>query len=198
MPEKKVKPTESASVAAASVPVEPTQPVTAGTPTVTADQIPATGERGVKGWLVFWLIAFGLATLWSLGWFFGVLATLVDGDGSAESIVTLCITPFIAASAITAIVMILTEKKLGRLFAQLTLLLAALWATILIIVGLATYCSGYEPSTLYGSWYTYHQCSVSGGQVVMGIGGILISWLAAVMMSLYFTFNSRVKNTLVK
>lgn len=138
--------------------------------------------KGIKGWLMFFLIVFVLSAVGYISVFFNSINML----SSASGVISLIFSPFIAISAITTVALISMGKKMGRWFAILTIGLSTFFSILLGVINFATGASvGYS---------SYN----SGTQGITSlISGIVISLLFAVLFSLYFINSRRVKETLV-
>ena len=128
----------------------------------------AESLKGVRGWLLFFTICFGIAGISYAGAFF---AAMEEAD-----IATLLFTPILAALAITTTVMIAMEKKLGRWLAIATYVATAIYSIVTTIIG----------SLDKGESAAIMMSSIIGG--VIGTG----------LFSLYFVVSKRVKETLIK
>lgn len=151
---------------------------------------------GIGGWLIFFLICFGIAAVYGLfGFFFG-LAALAEGSVNGPTVVTTIFSPLIAATAILSIVYIAMQKKLGKWFAIGTYALTAAYSTVLTITTTVIACNAVNN---YYTSYSYSSSpSCGAGVVIAVIGGIFASLLVSALYSLYFFMSKRVKQTLVK
>lgn len=162
--------------------------------------------NGIGGWLIFWLIVFGLNALSALWMFFGSLVGLIEGNtsgiGLAILIETVIFSLATVAACTTTTVFMAMSKKLSVLLAYVSLGVSALFTTVVSITAMfSTY-----PSCSYGGYSYYYPELSSGctdvhmsvGGIIMLIGAIIVSWLAAFLIALYFKMSKRVALTLVK
>ena len=131
--------------------------------------------NGLGGWLIFWLVIFGLA---GLGEISGFASTLVGADNPLK-VVNLIFMPVLAIVNIASAVLIALQKEIGRKVAIGTLGLNALWSTITIIVSATS--AGVDSQGMPGV-----------------VTGVIAAWVFAGLLSLYFFVSKRVKATLVK
>lgn len=134
----------------------------------------ADSLKGVKGWLLFFVIVFGLSGIGYISMFFGAMNDL----SVASNILNLIFTPILAALAITTVVFIAQEKKLGKLLSVATLGAMALYTILTTIV------------------------SAASGEEYMNVAGVISSIVVTLVMTglvgLYFFVSKRVKETLAK
>lgn len=152
----------------------------------------AESLKGLKGWLMFFTVLFGLQALGMIMVFFGSMLV----SASAASIVAMIFSPFIAAAAIATVVLISMGKKLGKWAAIGTIGLSTLYSIIGSIIAFvspaATRASSYDAD------YYYSSSSVSAeSSVPMLIATILATIVVSALYSLYFINSRRVKETLV-
>ena len=138
--------------------------------------------KGIKGWLMFFMILFVLQAIAYISVFFSSMNNL----SSAAGVIAFIFSPFIAISAAITVVLISMNKKLGRWTAITTIGLTAVSSIILSIVGFAV-----TSGSRYGSYYAENR------SVTTLISGIVITILCAAFVSLYFVRSRRVKETLV-
>ncbi|MGB2686878.1 hypothetical protein IPP92_03040 [Candidatus Saccharibacteria bacterium] len=130
--------------------------------------------KGIGGWLLFWVIILGLAGVGYVTLFFAALTNL----DSPSAVVMAIFAPFLAITALGAVVFISMQKKLGKLAAMTYIGVAVLYSVINAIVSFASGVgSSSNIATLMGSIV---------GTIVFG--GLMI---------LYFVQSRRVKETLV-
>lgn len=134
----------------------------------------AESLKGLKGWLLFFVICFALS---GLGYITAFFTAMVDLSASG-AILNLIFTPFLAAAAITTTVFIAMQKKLGKWLAIGTLGLFALYGVINSIVSFASGLSTADSAPLL-------------------ISGILTGLVLEGLLMLYFFTSKRVKETLV-
>ena len=132
----------------------------------------AESLKGVKGWLLFFTVCFGLAGTAYVTAFFGAMNDL----GNASNIVMLIFAPILAALSIAAAVTISMEKVVGKWLAVTTFGVAAIYGVISSIIGIATLV----------------------GDVSMLMSGIIVSLIIQGLVMLYFFTSRRVKETLIK
>lgn len=132
----------------------------------------AESLKGVKGWLLFFTVCFGISGIAYVTAFFSAMNDL----GSASNIVMLIFAPILAALSIAATVTISMEKVIGKWLAVTTFSVAALYGVISAIIGFATL----------------------GGEVSGLISGIIVSLIAQGLTMMYFFTSRRVKETLIK
>ena len=130
--------------------------------------------KGVKGWLLFFVICFGIAGLVYIGQFFTSMTDL----GQASNIVALIFAPILAALAIAAVVTISMQKALGKWMAVSYLGLGALYGVVNVIITFATSGS-------------------SSSSVPLLLSGIITGLVVHGLLILYFFVSKRVKETLV-
>lgn len=130
----------------------------------------AQSLKGVRGWLMFFTILFGLAGIGYISIFFGGM------DGSGD-LVEMIFAPILAILSIVTVVLISLEKRIARLTALAVIGTFALYAVISQFVGGETSTAG------------------SLGETV---GAALISLVIYGLWGLYFVNSKRVKETLIK
>lgn len=148
--------------------------------------------KGVGGWLIFWIIAFSLASIGYISAFFLAL----DGPsylGDGAKILSLIFAPLLAVGFLASVVLIAMQKKLAKLVIFATLAVSALYNVISLIVG---HISGGEVSSRssYSSYSDYDSGSTGLAPLV---AGILISIVVHALIALYFVMARRVKETLI-
>lgn len=136
--------------------------------------VAAQSLKGVKGWLLFFAVAFALAGVGYIGSFFDALSDL----GNASNVVGLVFMPFLAILSIASTVFIAMEKQFGKWLAVGTLALGALYSLINTIVAFLS--------------------DTGATTVPLLLSGILISLVIQGLVILYFFVSKRVKETLVK
>ena len=133
----------------------------------------AESLKGVKGWLLFFVICFGLAGLSYTASFFASMTDL----GSATNIIMLIFSPILAALSIASAITISMEKVIGKWLAVSTYGVAALFGVISAIVSFAV---------------------IGNGSVPALISGIFVMLIADALIATYFFASRRVKETLIK
>lgn len=122
------------------------------------------------------------------------------GVGTALIIESIIFGLLMAASATMMVVFTAMRKKLGVLLAYISLGISALYTTIVSITAMF----GTSENCDYGyagySYYSYHRTCETVGMpaavIVALIGAIIVSWLGAFLIALYFKMSKRVKLTL--
>lgn len=191
-----------AELTATSVPEQPIQPMQ------TAPQVQYIVQEkslnGIGGWLIFWLIVFGMGALGALWMFFVTLIAMItgvssSGVGLAILIEMLIFSILMAGSYAVTTVFIAMSKKISVLLAYVSLGIAALYTTVTSITGMfaTTQSCSYD----YYSYSYSHNCveqGIGAAGVIALIGAILAAWLFAFLVGLYFKLSKRVQLTLVK
>lgn len=132
----------------------------------------AESLKGVRGWLLFFVICFGIA---GLGYVTAFFASLTNLSG-VEEVVDLLFSPILATLAIATTVTIAMEKRLGKWLAIAFFGVAALYS---IVDSIATF-------------------AVRGGEATMLVSTIIAGVVGTGLFSLYFFVSKRVKETLIK
>lgn len=149
----------------------------------------AESLKGLKGWLLFFTVCFGLGAITNIAMFFAAMTKSPD----ALSIVTLIFSPFTAIAAIAAVVLISMNKRIGR------------WAAIGSIAlntlhGIVTYIIAFVNPTV-STTTDYASMTTTTTETSLGVPGlissILVTIIVAVFISLYFVKSRRVQETLV-
>lgn len=170
--------------APAPAPETPTPPPVAPAP-VAAPQAPTVVQQyvvtersldGLGGWLIFFMIFFGIVGLGSIMVFALTLAN-EDASSAASRIVTLIFSPLSVISYLGATVLIALKKKLAVLVSASAIGISALYGAVNGIVGIVN-----------GS---------TGDSTVVAVAGILVGVLLYSLVALYFFVSKRVKQTLV-
>jgi hypothetical protein len=179
--------------------IEPTQ---LPTPAYDQESPKSVGKslKGLGGALVFWLIALGLGGLAWLWTFFSTLASSFGSSYRSSGIMTTETVTFsiiLAGLYIGTLVAIVLTKKIGVLLAYGSIAVTALYATIMTITHLATYDPCPSSFDRDYSMPTYCDPSLDPEEVIFSIGGIILAWVAAGLVALYFWHSQRVKQTLV-
>lgn len=189
-------------------PQQPVQPVTQsgqgalGTPQPAPIQqvqyvVMQQSLKGVGGWLIFWLVCFGLA---AIGYIWAFFAAMLDLS-AALSIVMLIFSPILAAGYITSIVLVSMQKRLGKVIIWATLAASAvssIVATIVSYITISDVARSYDKySSYYDSYTTYSYSASTGKALPMVIAGIIVTIVIHVLVALYFVLSKRVKETMV-
>ena len=200
------------AVPVAAPPVAPAtpaapQPAVAPAPPVQTPVPPAQGEyRGLKGWLVFFMIILGLDGIGALGLFVSALATLIEGDGTAATVVAAVGMPVVGVTMLMAAVNIATRKRFGKTMSQVAIIAMAI---VMTIIGLTNVVDTVSDATCdCGSSYYYRSdpvCDCYGptssekaAAVVEGVGAIVIQLVVYGLSVTYFQQSRRVRDTLVE
>ncbi|PID33515.1 hypothetical protein CR969_00355 [Candidatus Saccharibacteria bacterium] len=148
--------------------------------------------KGIGGWLIFWMVMFGLAAITYIYSFFGAMTVL----HSANGIVALIFSPILAVGYIAAVVAMSMEKKISKLITWASLGVSAIYSVIASIVYYIT-SSHFNSRYDYIS-YSYSRDGVDVDSLPMLIAFILVSLVLHGLVALYFVLSRRVKETLVK
>lgn len=135
----------------------------------------AESLKGVKGWLMFFLVCFAIGGLSYTGMFFGAMMQLSRPEG----IIALLFTPFLAALSIATVVYITMEKQLGKWLAVVTLAVSAVYNIINMVV---RFIAGQSEAE----------------NIPTLLSTIVVSLILQGLIILYFFSSRRVKETLVK
>lgn len=187
-----------ADMAAAPQPVAMQQPMQQTMPMQQVQYVVMQQSlKGVGGWLIFWLICFGVAAIGYIWAFFASMLNL----SAAVSIVMLIFSPILAVGYIASIVLISMQKKLGKIVTWATLGVSAISSVVTTIVGYVTVSRAVQSydgySSYYDSYSTYSYSSVAEKALPMVIGAIIVTIVVHVLVALYFFLSKRVKETLV-
>lgn len=144
--------------------------------------------KGLGGWLVFWIVVFSLA---SVGYLMAFAGLLVGSDYGSDSVtgarvLGLIFTPLLFLAYLAASVLIIMQKKMGRLAALVTLGISALYTVLGIIVG---YASSVSASSYYSS--------ASEKALPVVVASIFATLIMHGLIGLYFVVSKRAKETLV-
>lgn len=216
-------PFDAAPVPPVLQPVEPaSQPPMPPRPVDTMPQpvppvppaVPALGEfRGLKGWLVFFMVVFGLNGLGFLGLFVMCLSALIQGDGTAATVVGAVMTPVVGVVMLLAAVNIAMRKRLGKTMSQAALVATSVAVVAIGVTSLVSTLSRntceYSPRRYSGGYYysgyidTDYDCygmtsSEKAAATVEEVGTIIIQLVIYGLVGLYFQKSRRVRETLVE
>lgn len=169
--------------------------------------------RGLKGWLVFFMIILGLNGIGALGIFVSALATLIEGDGTAATVVGAVAMPVVGVTMLMAAVNIATRKRFGKTMSQVAIVAMAITMTLIGITNVVEtmsdntcdcgssryrYSSGiYDDEAFMCDCYG-PTSSEQAATVVESIGSIVIQLVVYGLSALYFQKSCRVKETLVE
>ena len=123
--------------------------------------------KGLRCWLLFFVIVAGLYALGTIGIFIEALTNF-----SASRITDVIFMPILLASAVTAIVLTATERKMAKF----------------VFIGM------FAVAYIYGIINN----AVSGTEVATLVTSILVGGLIVGLIALYFMTSKRVKETLVR
>jgi hypothetical protein len=133
----------------------------------------AESLKGVKGWLMFFVVCFVIGSLINTAVFFQAIMNL----SQPENVISLIFSPVLVVLAICAVVFITMQKRLGKWLAVATIATAGLGNVANAVV---IYASGR-----------------SGVEVPAFITGIVTMLIVEGLVILYFFASRRVKETLV-
>lgn len=133
----------------------------------------AESLKGVKGWLMFFVVCFVIGGIGNIGMFFNAIMNL----SQPENIISLIFSPILAVLSICAVVFIAMQKRLGKWLAVATLITAGINNT--------------------ASMIALHTSGKSGEDTPTLIGGIITMLILEGLVILYFFASRRVKETLV-
>jgi len=133
----------------------------------------AESLKGVKGWLMFFVVCFVIGSLVNTAVFFQAIMNL----SQPENVISLIFSPILVVLAICAVVFITMQKRLGKWLAVATIATAGLDNVANAVV---IYASGR-----------------SGVDVSAFITGIVTMLIVEGLVILYFFASRRVKETLV-
>ena len=133
----------------------------------------AESLKGVKGWLMFFVVCFVIGSLVNTAVFFQAIMNL----SQPENVISLIFSPVLVVLAICAVVFITMQKRLGKWLAVATIATAGLGNVANAVV---IYASG-----------------KSGVEVPAFITGIVTMLIVEGLVILYFFASRRVKETLV-
>lgn len=131
--------------------------------------IAAQSLKGVRGWLLFFVIVAGLSSLGYISIIVNGLANVADGG---QAVVDSLFGPLLLVASIAAIVAIVLEKKVGKYL-----------------------YTGFIALTFI---YSLIGASIAGGEATGIITSLLFGVLITGFIGLYFRVSKRVKETLVK
>lgn len=135
----------------------------------------AESLKGVRGWLLFFVIVLGCGAIGSIGSFFTSITDLAE----PTNVVNAVMLPFVILASIAAVVLIALQKRLGRWMAMLAIGIVMAYAVTTQITEYAT----------------------SSGIQRMDIPLLISTIISALLMlggvMLYFIVSRRVKETLI-
>lgn len=188
---------EQSAVGVAAAP-QPQQPVAVQQPMQQVQYVVMQQSlKGVGGWLIFWLICFGLAAIAYIWAFFAAMLNL----SAAISVVMLIFSPILAVWYIASIVLISMQKRIGKIITWVTLGVSAISSVVTTIVSYVTVSDAVRSYDRYASYYdsysTYSYSSAAEKALPLVIATIIVSIVAHALIALYFFLSKRVKETLV-
>ena len=133
----------------------------------------AESLKGVKGWLMFFVVCFVIGSLVNTAVFFRAIMNL----SQPENVISLIFSPILVVLAICTVVFIAMQKRLGKWLAVIAVDTAGLGSTANAIVMHASGRSGEDTPTI--------------------IGAIIAMLIMDGLVILYFFASRRVKETLV-
>lgn len=133
----------------------------------------AESLKGVKGWLMFFVVCFVIGSLVNTAVFFQAIMNL----SQPENVISLIFSPILVVLAICAVVFITMQKRFGKWLAVATIATAGLGNVANAVVIYASGRSGVEVSAF--------------------ITGIVTMLIVEGLVILYFFASRRVKETLV-
>lgn len=167
---------------------------------------PADEYKGLKGWLAFFMVIFGLNGLGYIIMFFAALAGLLDSSVSAGTIALAVISPIAGAAMIMAATNIAMRKKLGKLMSQLAIIISTVGMVVLNMIAIlapettSSSSYNYEYSYKYGDYdYSYSSSSSDdSAEIVLLVGTTVVQLVVCGLYCLYFQKSKRVQATLVE
>lgn len=133
----------------------------------------AESLKGVKGWLMFFTVCFGLGGISYTFAFFGTLLQL----NKLETIILALFSPFIAAMSIATVVLTSMQKRLARWMAIAT------YGVLFVLLSLLSLVLGIEDGSVES--------------IVGTIAAIFFYAICSGLGILYYCVSKRVKETLV-
>ena len=135
--------------------------------------------KGVGGWLMFFIIWFGIVALSDIALFFVAMMNL----SLPSDVVSMIFTPILAGGYIASLVLLSMEKRIAKILSWITIGVSAVYSIVNMIV---LFAAGGVDST--GERVT----------VFTLLSFITLSVAVHSLMALYFVLSKRVKETLVK
>ena len=135
--------------------------------------------KGVGGWLMFFIIWFGIVALSDIALFFVAMMNL----SLPSNVVAMIFTPILAGGYIASLVLLSMEKRIAKILSWITIGVSAVYSIVNMIV---LFAAGGVDST--GERVT----------VFTLLSFITLSVAVHSLMALYFVLSKRVKETLVK
>ena len=135
--------------------------------------------KGVGGWLMFFIIWFGIVALGQIAMFFVSMMNL----SLPSNVVSMIFAPILAGGYIASLVLLSMEKRIAKILSWITIGVSAVYSIVNMIV---LFAAGGVDST--GERVT----------VFTLLSFITVSVAVHSLMALYFVLSKRVKETLVK
>ena len=135
--------------------------------------------KGVGGWLMFFIIWFGIVALGQIAMFFVSMMNL----SLPSNVVSMIFAPILAGGYIASLVLLSMEKRVAKILSWITIGVSAIYSIVNMIV---LFAAGGVDST--GERVT----------VFTLLSFITVSVAVHSLMALYFVLSKRVKETLVK
>ena len=135
--------------------------------------------KGVGGWLMFFIVWFGIVALSDIAMFFVAMMNL----SLPSNVVSMIFTPILAGGYIASLVLLSMEKRIAKILSWITIGVSAVYSIVNMIV---LFAAGGVDST--GERVT----------VFTLLSFITLSVAVHSLMALYFVLSKRVKETLVK
>lgn len=135
--------------------------------------------KGVGGWLMFFIVWFGIVALSDIAMFFVAMMNL----SLPSNVVSMIFTPILAGGYIASLVLLSMEKRVAKILSWITIGVSAVYSIVNMIV---LFAAGGVDST--GARVT----------VFTLLSFITLSVAVHSLMALYFVLSKRVKETLVK
>lgn len=162
--------------------------------------VPETSYNGVRGWLGFFVVAFGLAGLGNIFGFFVMMASLSGGETSLSLLPMSLSSLAIGVTTIIAAVNIATRRRAGRTAANAALVVMMVAAVVNNIAYTWQNMASNANST-YDDLYVYSYSAPSSNNaplIVMMIGATAIQLGTYALAMYYFKKSRRVEETLVE
>lgn len=138
--------------------------------------------KGLRGWLLFFMVCFAIGGLIHIGQFFNTLNDLrTPGD-----ILNVIATPLLAILSLGTVVLISLQRAIGRWSAIATYVTGAIYLTISTIITVAT-AGNHTPTDVFDTQPSATQA----------VASVVVGWVVTGLLSLYFMTSRRVKETLV-
>lgn len=191
MDSEQIKPVAEATPEVNEAPGTPVaQPVAGAAPVQQVQYVKMEQSvEGIGGWLLFFMICFGLA---GMGFIMNFFMSIASSSFGGPQIVALIFSPILAGGFITSVVMLAMQKKIGILITYATLGVALLNS---IIGSIVSYSAA---KSVTNSIDLYIGTSTSDYVLPTLIGTILVSIVSYGLIGLFFHLSKRVKATITK